>query len=196
MCAPASPPAPGELLTDRLRLRRWRAEDREPFAALNADPDVMELMPGPLTRAQSDDLADRIEARFDEEGFGLWAVEVRRDVAAPDDPLAGRFVGFTGLWWAAFEAHFTPAVEVGWRLARAAWGRGHATEAARAAIADGFGRLGLSEIVSFTSVINERSWRVMEKLGMAHDPADDFDHPSLPPGHRLERHVLYRIRPG
>lgn len=175
--------------TPRLRLRRWHPDDRAPFAALNADPVVMEHLPALLTPEQSDAMVERIEACFDEHGFGLWATEI---LHGPDN---GRFIGYVGLWPATFEAHFTPAIEVGWRLARPYWGRGYATEAARAATADGFGRLGLAEIVSFTAAGNRRSRRVMEKLGMTHDPADDFDHPGLPDGHPLRRHVLYRLRP-
>lgn len=175
---------PSELRTERLRLRRWSDADLEPFAALNADPVVMEHFPAPLTRAKSDELVARIESTFDDEEVGLWAVEVT---------ATGRFAGFTGLWPATFEAPFTPAVEVGWRLAREHWGQGYAPEAARASIADGFERLGLDEIVSMTAVGNDRSRRVMEKLGMTHDPADDFEHPKVPVGHHLRRHVLYRL---
>ncbi|MDA0563478.1 GNAT family N-acetyltransferase [Streptomonospora sp. S1-112] len=184
----SSRPAAAEvrLRTARLILRPWRPEDREPFARLNADPRVMEHFPAPLTRAQSDALADRIEARMAAEGFGLWAVEVA---------ATGAFIGFTGLSRPAFTAHFTPAVEVGWRLAHHAWGQGCATEAATAAVHHGFTRAGLGEIVSFTAVDNLRSQAVMRRLGMTRDPADDFDHPDLPPGHRLRRHVLYRLRP-
>ena len=178
-------PAPLELRTERLVLRRWRDADREPFAALNADPVVMEHFPSTLTRDQSDELVDRIAACFDDRGYGLWALEVAG---------TGAFVGYTGLWPAAFEAHFTPAVEVGWRLARAAWGHGYATEAARASLADGFTRLELDEIVSFTTTANVRSQRVMQKLGLTRDPAEDFDHPRLPEGSPLRRHVLYRGR--
>jgi ribosomal-protein-alanine N-acetyltransferase len=173
-----------EIHTERLRLRRWRASDLDPFAALNTDPEVMEFLPAPLTRAESDALVERIEVTFDARGFGLWAVE----------SLATRtFAGFVGLWPTNFDAHFAPAVEVGWRLARHAWGHGYASEAAQAATADGFERVGLTEIVSFTAVVNRRSWRVMERLGMTRDPAEDFDHPTLPPGHRLRPHVLYRL---
>ena len=171
--------------TERLLLRRWRDADREPFAALNADPRVMELFPAALSRAESDAFVDRNEAAFEARGFGLWAVEVVD---------GGRFAGFVGLWVPSFEAHFTPAVEIGWRLAHEHWGHGYATEAARAAIAYGFDEVGLDEIVSFTTPANERSWRVMERLGMTHDPADDFDHPQVPVGHPLRRHVLYRLR--
>ena len=173
-----------ELRTERLVLRRWRDEDLEPFAALNADPRVMEHFPAPLSRAESDAMVERIEAHFEAHGWGLWAAEVA---------ASGAFTGFIGLWPPQFEAHFTPAVEVGWRLAHEHWGHGYAPEGARASITDGFERLGLEEIVSMTSVGNDRSRRVMEKLGMTHDPADDFDHPRMPPGHRLERHVLYRL---
>lgn len=173
------------LETERLRLRRWREQDRAPFAAMNADPEVMELFPAPLTQAESDALVDRIEAHFERWGYGLWVVE---------EQATGAFCGFTGLAVPGFEAHFTPAVEVGWRLARSTWGKGYATEAARAALRVGFDDGGLEEIVSFTSTGNVRSRRVMEKLGMTHDEADDFDHPNLPPGHRLRRHVLYRLR--
>jgi ribosomal-protein-alanine N-acetyltransferase len=173
-----------EPVTERLLLRRWRDEDRGPFAALNADPAVMEHFPSPMTRAESDAFVDRIIAQHDEHGWGLWAVEVQ---------ATGRFIGFTGLAVPRFEAHFTPAVEVGWRLARDAWGSGYASEAARAAVAFGFDELGLEQIVSFTAVGNLRSRAVMVRIGMTHDPAEDFDHPALPEGHALRRHVLYRL---
>ena len=176
-----------ELLTDRLRLRRWVPGDREPFAALNADPRVVEHLPAALTRAQSDDLATRIEDHFARHGFGVWAVEI---------PGVVSFAGFLGLGVPRFEAAFTPCIEVGWRLAAEHWGRGYATEGARAALAYGFECLGLDEIVSFTVPGNLRSIRVMEKIGMTRDPADDFDHPVIPEGHRLRRHVLYRIARG
>ena len=173
-----------EISTARLRLRRWRPADREPFAALNADPRVMEFMAARLTREESDRLFDRIEAHFRDHGFGLWAVEV---------PGVAPFAGFVGLSVPRFQAPFTPCVEVGWRLAAGHWGRGYATEGARAAVGFGFGPLGLKEIVSFTVPANVRSIRVMERLGMTHDPADDFDHPLLPAGHPLRRHVLRRL---
>jgi RimJ/RimL family protein N-acetyltransferase len=174
-----------ELRTERLLLRPWRPADREPFAALNADAEVMRHFPAPLTREQSDAFADRIEATFEQQGWGLWAVEVRD---------GGEFVGFTGLGRPSFDAHFMPAIEIGWRLARGAWGRGYATEAARAAAAFGFETLAADELVSFTAVANTRSRAVMERLGMTYDPADDFDHPSVPAGHELRRHVLYRLK--
>jgi ribosomal-protein-alanine N-acetyltransferase len=171
--------------TRRLQLRRWQERDRDPFAELNADPEVMEYFPATLSKGQSDELVDRIELDFDRHGFGLWALELLE---------TGEFVGFAGLAVPQFEAHFTPAVEVGWRLSRSAWGRGYATEAGEAAIDFGFERAGLVEIVSFTSVGNHRSRAVMERLGMTRDPAEDFDHPALPTNDPLRRHVLYRRR--
>lgn len=171
------------LRTERLLLRRWRPTDLEPFAALNADPRVVEFLPAALSRDESDELARRIDAQFAERGFGLWALEI---------PGVAPFVGFVGLSVPGFAAHFTPCVEIGWRLEAEHWGRGYATEAARAALAFGFDTLGLAEIVSFTAVANRRSRRVMERIGMGHDPADDFEHPALPEGHSLRRHVLYR----
>jgi RimJ/RimL family protein N-acetyltransferase len=172
------------LTTARLLLREWRDTDREPFAALNADPRVAEFLGRPLDRAASDAFVDRIAARWGSDGHGLWAVERRVD---------GTFLGFVGLAAPSFEAAFTPCVEVGWRLALAAWGQGFATEGARAALRFGFEDLGREEIVSFTVPDNARSRAVMERLGMTRDPADDFDHPSFADGHRLRRHVLYRL---
>ena len=172
-----------DLQTERLCLRRWLPSDRAPFAALNADPRVMEYFPAPLSRHESDALATRIEAHFAEHGFGLWAVEI---------PHVVPFAGFIGLAIPRFTAHFTPCVEIGWRLAAAHWGQGYATEGARAVLRFGFETLGLNEIVSFTVPANHRSRRVMERIGMHHNPADDFDHPALPEGHLLRRHVLYR----
>ncbi len=173
-----------ELTTDRLLLRQWKDSDHEPFAALNADPAVTEHFPRPFTRSESDALIDRVKVSFAERGFGLWAVEVRE---------TGQFIGFTGLSVPRFEAHFMPAVEIGWRLAKDAWGNGYAPEAARASLAYAFGPAGLDELVSFTTTTNKPSQRVMEKIGMTHDEAGDFDHPSLAAGHTLQRHVLYRI---
>ena len=168
----------------RVCLRRWRDEDREAFAAMNSDPRVMEFFPSRLSRVESDALAGRIQEHFREQGFGLWAIEI---------PDVAPFIGFAGLTVPRFSARFTPCVEVGWRLAFEHWGRGYATEAARLALAYGFGSLALSEVVSFTSTGNHRSRAVMERLGMRRDPADDFDHPALPDSHPLRRHVLYRI---
>jgi RimJ/RimL family protein N-acetyltransferase len=173
------------LRTDRLTLRRWRSADREPFAVINAHPQVTRFLHGPLTRSESDALVDRIEAHFDQHGFGLWAVDI---------PGVATCAGFIGLAVPTFDAHFTPAVEVGWRFHPAVWGHGYATEGARLAIDIGFGQAGLDEIVSFTAVDNVASRRVMGRLGMSRDPADDFDHPNLAPDHPLRRHVLYRRR--
>jgi RimJ/RimL family protein N-acetyltransferase len=171
-----------ELRGERVTLRSWRPEDIEPFAALNADPRVMEHYPAPLTRAESEAFVGRVEAHFAEHGFGLWAVEV---------PGVSPFVGYVGLSVPGFEADFTPCVEIGWRLAFEHWGSGYATEAARVAIEFGFSEAGLDEIVSFTVPANRRSIAVMERLGMTF--AGEFEHPRLPEGHRLRRHVLYRL---
>ncbi|QEX15085.1 N-acetyltransferase [Hypericibacter terrae] len=173
------------MTTTRLRLRPWREADLAPFAAINADPVVMEHFPSVLERASSDALAERIGGHFDRHGYGLWAVEVP-DVAA--------FIGFIGLAIPRFTASFTPCVEVGWRLARRYWGQGYATEGARAAVAFGFAEAGLEEIVSFTVPANRRSLAVMERLGMTSEAREDFDHPVLPAGHPLRRHRLYRLR--
>lgn len=190
--------------TERLLLRGWRDEDREPYADLNADPAVMAHFPAALGRERSDAHVDAIGRSFAERGLGLWAVEVVG--GAP-------FVGFVGLSVPTWEAPFTPAVEVGWRLAREAWGRGYATEGAFAALRFGFDEVlrvedrfvtralaneevgePLGEIVSFTTPANVRSRRVMEAIGMTHDPADDFDHPTIGGvAPALRRHVLYRM---
>jgi len=176
-------PAP-TLRTPRLLLRGWRDEDLAPFAALNADPAVMEHFPAVLGRAESDALAARIAAQFDARGFGLWAVEA---------PGVAPFLGFVGLAVPRFTAPFTPCVEIGWRLARDFWGRGYALEAAQAAFDFAWGPADLAALVSFTAPANRRSVALMERLGMRRDPAEDFDHPLLAEGHRLRRHVLYRI---
>jgi RimJ/RimL family protein N-acetyltransferase len=174
-----------DLHTDRLLLLRWRVSDRGPFARLNADPRVMEYFPAALMPAESDTMIGRIEAHFERYGYGLWALELRD---------TGEFIGFTGLNVPTFKTHFTPCVEIGWRLAFDHWGRGLATEAARSVLHHAFATLGLKEVVSFTAAVNLRSRCVMEKLGMTHNPSDDFDHPRLPAGHPLLRHVLYRLR--
>lgn len=173
------------LETERLILRRWRASDREPFRKINADPRVMEFFPKTLSAAQSDALIDRTETQFAARGFGLWATELRENQS---------LIGYVGLAVPAFETRFTPCVEIGWRLAAEVWGRGLATEAAREVLRYGFEKVKLTEILSWTAVANGRSRRVMEKIGMTHDPADDFDHPNLPVGHPLRPHVLYRLR--
>ena len=173
------------LETSRLLLRRFSEGDRAPFARINADPRVMEFMPACLSRRESDLLLDRIEDHFRKHNFGLYAVELRETRA---------FVGFVGLATPRFEAHFTPCVEIGWRLSADHWGRGLATEGARAVASHAFEVLRLDELVSFTSTANIRSRRVMERIGMTRDPSDDFDYPALPEGHPLRRHVLYRLR--
>jgi ribosomal-protein-alanine N-acetyltransferase len=176
---------PPTLHTPRLVLRSWRDADDDAFAAMFSDPAVMEFLGlAPTDRAAIDAGIQRIKAHFAEHGFGWWAVEV---------PGIAPFIGFIGLAVPRFEAPFMPAIEVGWRLASAHWGKGYATEGARAALEFGFTQLGLEEIVSFTVPANARSLRVMERLGMTHDPAEDFDHPRLPEGHTLRRHVLYRL---
>lgn len=172
------------LETERLILRPWREADKPAFAALNADPEVMRHFPKLMTREESDTLAERIMTRMAERGWGSFAVEVKG---------AEPFIGFVGPNVPAYAIPCGPCVEVGWRLARSAWGRGYATEAARAAVDFAFRRLGLAELVSFTVVANQRSRQVMERLGMTHDPADDFDHPMIAEGHPMRRHVLYRL---
>ena len=171
-----------EVRTDRLLLRRWRGTDREPFARLNADAEVMRFFPAPLTSADSDDLAARADAMFDLYGYGLWALE-RRDT--------GEFIGFTGLAPMPDGIPGAGGVEVGWRLARSAWGHGFATEAATAALRFGFVRLALAELNSITAVINIRSRSVMERLGMR--PVDEFEHPRLPEGAPLRPHLRYLL---
>ncbi|HWD97857.1 MAG TPA: GNAT family N-acetyltransferase [Bryobacteraceae bacterium] len=171
--------------TDRLLLRRWRDADRGPFAAMNADSRVMEFYPRTLSREESDRAVDRIEAHFERRSFGLFAAELRD---------SGEFIGYIGLSVPAFQAAFTPCVEIGWRLAAEHWGQGLATEGAGAALQWGFESLALDEIVSFTVPGNARSRRVMEKIGMTRDEEADFDHPLIPATHPLRRHVLYRAR--
>lgn len=171
--------------TERLLLREWRDADLEPFMAMNADPVVMEFFPETYSEERTRRFVDIIRARWVELGYGLWAVE-RKDTM--------RFIGYIGLWPATFPAPFTPAVEVGWRLAANQWGRGYASEGGKAALRYGFDTAGLDEIVSFTSRLNARSWRVMERLGMRRDAGGDFEHPNVPQGHPLRPHVLYRIR--
>ena len=168
--------------TERLLLRQWRAEDRAPFARMGQDPQVMEFVPPLLTQAESDAAADRAEAYIAANGFGFWAVEI---------PGEAPFAGFIGLKSPSFEAHFTPCIEIGWRLARPFWGSGYATEGAAAALEFGFTKLGLQEIVSFAVPTNVRSVAVMQRIGMKF--SGEFDHPMFEEGHSLRRHVLYRI---
>ncbi len=174
------------LESDRLLLRFWREADLEPFAAMNADPRVMEHFPRPYSRAETERQMSAAQRSLVEEGLGWMALE---------EKTSGRFLGFVGLMRVGFEAPFTPAVEIGWRLIVDAWGKGYASEAARLSLSDGFTRLGLTEIVSFTAVPNQRSQAVMQRIGMTRDPSGDFLHPKLADGHPLQRHVLYRIRP-
>lgn len=170
-----------QLQTPRLLLRHWEDTDIEPFVALNQDIDVMEFFPNTLCREQSLEMIGRIESGFKTNGYGLFAAQLLE---------TREFIGFVGLNVPRFECHFTPCVEIGWRLAKAYWGQGLATEAAQAVIDAGFEHYDLSEIVSFTTVHNLRSRRVMEKIGMTNNPAEDFDHPMVTGP--LQRHVLYR----
>lgn len=170
--------------TERVWLRRWRDDDLEPFAALNADPEVMEHFPSVQTRAESDAAAARLRAFIETHGYGFWALEL---------PGVAPFAGFVGLKPVPPEVPFAPAIEIGWRLARAYWGRGYATEAARAALEYGFTALQLDAIVAMTAASNLRSRRVMEAIGMQRDAAGDFEHPLVAEGHRVRPHVLYRL---
>lgn len=183
MAAPTAPALTGA----RVLLRDWTDQDLAPFATLNADPDVMRHYPARLSRAQSDAFAGRIRETLRRDGHGLWALEI---------PGVAQFAGYVGLAVPSFTAAFTPRHEIGWRLARAHWGHGYASEAARLAAGFAFQTLELAELVSFAAHTNIRSQRVMQRLGMTHDPRDDFDHPRLPAGHGLRAHVLYRLRRG
>ena len=171
--------------TERLILRKWRESDREAFARMNCNPEVMEHFPALLSRQESDAMLDRAQSHLQRYGFGPWAAELRE---------SQEFIGFISLFIPQFEASFTPCVEIGWRLVREHWGKGLAIEGARAVVRHGFQVQGLRELVSFTVPANLRSLRVMQKLGMTHDPRDDFDHPSISVGHSLRRHVLYRLK--
>lgn len=170
--------------TDRLILRRWRQTDVEPFAAINADPRVMEFYPSTLTIQQTADRMSRVEEKFERDGFCFWATELKS---------SRELIGMVGLNIPDFEAHFTPCVEVGWCLKFEQWGKGLATEAALASIKYGFETLQLVEIVAFTTRENHRSRRVMERIGMKYDPTGDFLYPKLPTDHPLAPHVLYRV---
>lgn len=173
-----------QLESARLLLRQWRDDDLPAFAAMCADPQVMRYFPAPLSRLESAALIGRIRGHFAEHGFGLWALE-RKD--------SGAFIGFTGLLEVGFEAPFTPAVEIGWRLAREHWGLGYASEAAWTALRCAFDRLALEQVVSFTSRNNLASQKVMQAIGMHHAAQEDFEHPKLAADHPLREHVLYRI---
>lgn len=174
-----------ELRTARLTLREWRDGDFDAFATLTADPVVMEYLHPVANRAASDAIAVQVQAHFARHGFGFWIVELTETAAV---------IGIVGLDHVGFAAPFTPAIQIGWRLAPTHWGKGYAYEAAAASLDDGFGRLGLREVVAYTVPANRRSRRLMERLGMTRDPDDDFDHPRIPVGSPLRRHVLYRIR--
>jgi len=179
------PPVVPVLETPRARLRGWHEEDLASFAAMNADPEVMRHLGGPMTRARSDLMIGRfLEKWIEEPAFGWWAVEVE----------GWGFAGFVGLNRPDFDQPPAPCVEIGWRLARGVWGRGLATEAAAACLDQGFGTVGLEEIVSFTTHANDRSQAVMGRLGMTRDPDGDFEHPLVPEGDPNRPHVLYRIR--
>lgn len=175
---------PSSISTDRLILRPWKKEDFKPFADINADSRVREFFPSTQTKPESDVHAEAISEGIEKYGWGFWAVST-----SDSD-----FIGMIGLSQVRFSSHFTPAVEIGWRLGFEHWGKGYATEGAKAALAYGFEELKLKEIVAFTTPDNLRSRKIMEKLGMTHDPIDDFDHPMLPKDHKMRRHVLYRIQ--
>ena len=175
-----------ELVTSRLRLRQWCESDREPFAAMNADPAVMEFFPSLLPRQSSDASIELWQSQFRSQGWSNWAVEALE---------SGQFVGFIGLSVPRRVLPFSPCVEIGWRLAKACWGRGFATEGGRAVLQVAFNRIGLSEVVSFTSLGNLRSRAVMERLGLR-NTLSDFEHPGVPEGHALRPHCLYRITRG
>ncbi|MCE5295221.1 MAG: GNAT family N-acetyltransferase [Chlamydiales bacterium] len=172
------------ITTERLLLRQWRQSDLEPFAKLNADPRVREFFPSVQTREQSDNSAKILLENIAKYGYGLWAVSLKD---------TDEFIGFIGIQDIPFESHFTPAVEIGWRLSHEYWGKGYATEGAKAVLEYAFNELHMPEIVALTSIHNKPSQNVMQKIGMHHDPKDDFDHPRVEDGHWLKRHVLYRM---
>ena len=171
------------LTTERLILRQWRKDDYAPFAALNADPTVMEYFPAPLKPAESDAMADRIFKLIEEKGYGFWAIEEKK---------SGDFIGFVGLNEPGYDLPFNPCLEIGWRLAKAYWGKGYASEAASKALEFAFEKLERDEVVSFTTTTNIRSQAVMRKLGFRNS-GSDFNHPALDDGHPLERHVLFKL---
>lgn len=174
-----------QLETERLILRRWQDSDLAPFAAITSDREVRRYYPNVLTKEETISLIERIESNFQKEGFGLWALELKS---------SGEFIGYTGLHRPTIKAHFMPCIEIGWQISAKHWGQGYAPEAASKTLEDGFDRIGLEEIVSFTSVANSKSIRVMEKLGMHRNPKDDYLHPFLPEGHPLKPHVLFRLK--
>lgn len=172
-----------QLESARLLLRQWQDKDLPKFAEMCADPRVMRYFPQTLSRLESAAVIGRVRGHFAENGYGLWALE-RKD--------NGQFIGFTGLGEVGFDAPFTPATEIGWRLAYEHWGLGFASEAAWTCLRCAFGQLGMEEVVAFTAQANLPSEKVMQAIGMVRDPEGDFDHPNLP-GHELQRHMLYRI---
>ncbi len=172
-----------ELKTERLILRQWKQSDFVPFANMNADSEVMEYYPSTLSNEESDAMAEQIKALITERSWGFWAVETIVD---------GQFIGFVGLHKPTYDLPVSPCIEIGWRLGREFWGNGYATEAAKEAMRFAFSELGLDKIYSFASVSNEKSWKVMGRLGMT-DTGDNFDHPIIPEGHALREHVLYKI---
>ncbi len=174
-----------ELETKRLILRRWTQNDKIPFREINKDLRVMEFYPNTCTSIESDQIVDDAEKHFEKYGFGLLAVELKNN---------NKLIGFVGLQNVPFDSHFTPAVEIGWRVSYNQWGKEYATEAAKAIIEWGFSHLNLNEIVAMTVPQNNRSRRVMEKVGMLYDKEGDFENPRIPLGHQLRQHVLYRIR--
>lgn len=171
--------------TERLILREWQNEDLPAFSRINQDPQVLEFLPAPLTVQETADWIKRIQQHFKEHSYGLYAATLKS---------TGELIGYIGLNIPAFESHFTPCVEIGWRLASEHWGYGYATEGAKAVLEYGFDRAELKEIVSFTVPANQRSIAVMEKIGMSRNESDDFRHPKLPLDHPLSLHVLYRIQ--
>lgn len=172
------------LETQRLILRSFQMTDLDAMAAIDADPKVCEFLPALGTRENTAAGIQRIIDHEQQKGFSLYAVELK---------TTREMIGWIGLMTPSFDAHFTPAVEIGWRLAPGHWNQGYATEGAQAILGYAFTTLGLEEVVSFTVEGNLASRRVMEKIGLQHDPVDDFRHPKLP-GHRLEKHVLYRLK--
>ena len=172
-----------ELETNRLKLRQWRESDFQPFAIMNADPDVMKYYPNPLSTSESDAMANKIKRLISERSWGFWAVETISK---------GEFIGFVGLHIPTYELPVAPCVEVGWRLDKKYWGRGYATEAANEALRFAFQNLELNKVYSFASVSNKKSWKVMERLGMV-NTGNNFEHPVIPEGHVLREHVLYSI---
>ncbi|KYG64138.1 GNAT family acetyltransferase [Bdellovibrio bacteriovorus] len=175
------------LETERLIIRRWKPEDLDSFAALCADPEVMEHFPATLSRQETQSLIDRMNTNHNKDGYSFMACELKS---------TGDFIGFVGLSYFTQETHFSPCVEVGWRLHKRFWGQGYAPEGAKAVIKYAFEVLKVPEVIAMTAVGNLNSRRVMEKIGMTYNPQDDFDHPKVEDGHRLKRHVLYRIKPG